>query len=105
MSRLRIVLIGLAGVALVATAAAFVAGWGARALLPPAVWAAVLLAALVFERYRYKPLAAAPPGADWHDTGERFRDPRTGREVKVYSDPVTGARAYVSPPGGSSPHG
>jgi hypothetical protein len=93
----RAAVVGLAVAALCATAAAFLTGFGAVSLFPPALWLLLLLVALLFERYRYKPLVEAPPGPDWADTGERFRDPRTGREVRVFSQPATGRRAYVSP--------
>ena len=46
---------------------------------PPAftllIWGAILLAAIVYERYRYKPLATISPGAGWQRTSERFVDP------------------------------
>jgi hypothetical protein len=35
------------------------------------------------------------PGAGWTPTGERFRDPRTRRILRVWIDPATGARHYV----------
>jgi hypothetical protein len=34
------------------------------------------------------------PGVDWHPTGERFRDPRTKRVMRVWEDSA-GARHYV----------
>jgi hypothetical protein len=34
------------------------------------------------------------PGADWHATDERFRDPRSGRIMRVWVDGA-GARHYV----------
>jgi hypothetical protein len=35
------------------------------------------------------------PGAGWQPTGERFRDPRTRRVMRVWVDPASGARHYV----------
>jgi hypothetical protein len=35
------------------------------------------------------------PDAGWRPTGERFRDPRTRRVLRVWVDPATGARHYV----------
>jgi hypothetical protein len=66
---------------------------------PPAftllIWGAILLAAIVYERFRYKPLAPASPGADWQRTSERFVDPDSGKTVTVYLQPGSGERQYV----------
>jgi len=35
------------------------------------------------------------PGADWQPTGERFRDPRTRKVMRVWVDPA-GERHYVA---------
>jgi hypothetical protein len=35
------------------------------------------------------------PEAGWRPTGERFRDPRTRRILRVWVDPANGARHYV----------
>ena len=61
-----------------------------------AVWAAILLVGLLIERWRYKPLAARPPGPDWEKTDERFVDPETGKLVTVYFHPTTGERRYIA---------
>ncbi len=37
---------------------------------------------------------ADKPRADWRPTGERFRDPRTNRVMRVWED-ASGARHYV----------
>ncbi|HZE03654.1 MAG TPA: DUF1707 domain-containing protein [Solirubrobacteraceae bacterium] len=37
---------------------------------------------------------ADAPAADWRPTAERFRDPRTGRVMRVWEDPA-GGRHYV----------
>ncbi len=61
-----------------------------------AVWAAIFLIGLVVERWRYKGLAATPPGPDWQRTDERFVDPETGKLVTVYFHPRTGERRYIA---------
>jgi len=60
-----------------------------------AFWGVLLLIGLAIERWRYKRLAARPPGPEWQATGERFVDPETGRLVTVYFQPATGERRYV----------
>src|SRR5207244_13410223 len=57
------------------------------------VTGAVVLAAVLFERGRYRP--AVTPGGSWQETGERFVDPTTGQLMKVRYNPQTGARDYV----------
>lgn len=54
---------------------------------------AIVIAALLFERGRYRPTVA--PGGRWEETGERFVDPSTGQLMKVRYNPQTGARDYV----------
>jgi hypothetical protein len=64
--------------------------------MEPAWWlliqAGILLAALVFERSGYHPVA--PDRAALRRTGERFNDPTTGQTIEVWEDPATGAREY-----------
>lgn len=38
---------------------------------------------------------ARQPGAAWLPTPERFRDPKSGQIMRVWVDPVSGARHYV----------
>lgn len=38
---------------------------------------------------------ADAPGAGWVSTRERFRDPGSGRIMRVWVDPADGARHYV----------
>jgi Domain of unknown function (DUF1707) len=38
---------------------------------------------------------AAAPAVDWRPTGERFRDPRTNRVMRVWED-SSGGRHYVA---------
>jgi membrane protein implicated in regulation of membrane protease activity len=58
-------------------------------------WGCALIAAIVFERVRYKRLEAQSPGPGWQRTTERFVDEETGAMVTVYVQPETGERAYV----------
>jgi hypothetical protein len=58
-------------------------------------WGIVLLAALMFERGRYKPASPDHPGPDWIATDERFVDPESGEEVTVFYHPQSGERRYV----------
>ena len=56
------------------------------------IQAAIVLAALVFERRGYRPTAPNP--AALRPTGERFLDPTSGEPTEVWEDPATGAREY-----------
>ncbi|HTL20755.1 MAG TPA: hypothetical protein VL220_08565 [Steroidobacteraceae bacterium] len=49
----------------------------------------------VFERWRYRPHDGRP-GAGWEPTGERFEDPQSGETLRVFYDPRSGERRYVS---------
>ncbi len=57
-----------------------------------AVEAAVLLAFVLLERYRYRPRAKNPSAL--RPTNERMIDPVSGQLVEVWEDPATGAREY-----------
>lgn len=59
------------------------------------IWGAILLAALVYERFRYKPLELKLPGPGWERTSERFVDAESGKTVTVFLEPKTGERRYV----------
>jgi hypothetical protein len=54
---------------------------------------AIVIAALLFERGRYRPVVSRE--GPWQDTAERFVDPTTGQLMKVRYNPQTGAREYV----------
>jgi hypothetical protein len=58
-------------------------------------WGAAFIAAIVFERVRYKRLVGKSPGPGWQRTTERFVDEESGAMVTVYVEPETGERAYV----------
>jgi len=49
----------------------------------------------VFERWRYR-AHDVRPGAGWEPTGERFEDPQSGKTLRVFYDPRSGERRYVS---------
>ncbi|HLY05064.1 MAG TPA: hypothetical protein VKR31_04890 [Rhizomicrobium sp.] len=91
---LRSVLVFLALAAIALGALCLVTGHD-----PPAytllIWGAILLAAIVYERYRYKPLEQSAPRDGWQRTSERFVDPDTGKTVTVYLQPGSGERQYV----------
>ncbi|MGD0142172.1 MAG: hypothetical protein ABSC92_03350 [Rhizomicrobium sp.] len=91
---LRSWLIGI-GLAAVAIGVVILATTG----FPPSIvffcWGAILVLGIVYERFRYKPLETARPGAGWERTTERFIDDETGKPVTVYIQPETGERKYV----------
>jgi len=65
--------------------------------VPLAVWGAIFVFGIVYERYGYKKVIdKIPVGKGWNRTNERFVDDKTGRTVTVYVKPVTGERAYVA---------
>jgi len=65
------------------------------------VMGAVLLLALLFERWRYR--GAASGSGRWHPTEERFVDPESGEVMEVQFDPATGQRRYVKRAAGAQP--
>lgn len=54
---------------------------------------AVLLAAVLLERWRYTRTVNRSTGA-WQATGERFLDPSSSKLVEVFYNPETGERDY-----------
>jgi hypothetical protein len=91
---LRSWLIGI-GLAVVAMGIALIVTTGVSPSLVFICWGGMLVLGIVFERFRYKPLEAARPGAGWERTTERFIDDETGKPVTVYIEPQTGERKYV----------
>ena len=85
-------------------------GPAATAGLGPPIFGAVLLIAVVLERQRYRsetaertgdrvgPGGGEPVGeplpAGFQGTEERFVDPTTNRQMRVFVDPRTGERRY-----------
>jgi Domain of unknown function (DUF1707) len=47
------------------------------------------------DRYRRRHAQSAAPGAAWVPTAERFRDPSSGRIMRVWLDPADDSRHYV----------
>ena len=95
LSALRGALYAVGGLFAAGAALLAMAGCGVAAAWL-AVWALVLVAGLLVERWRYKPLTQSRPGPDWLITDERFVDPETGRLVTVYFHPATGERRYIA---------
>jgi hypothetical protein len=100
------VLLILAGIAVAATTGP--AG-GLVAALSAFVPGAILVAAVLLERTRYRSLSAersgdghgpgggetARPDIRFRPTEERFLDPSTGVPMRVWVDPATGEQRYV----------
>jgi hypothetical protein len=93
---LRATLLVVGGVMLAAAAFGALACWRFSAVIPLAVWGAILAGGLLIERWRYRPLSDNSPGGDWQATAERFVDPESSRRVTVFFNPATGERRYVA---------
>jgi len=90
---LRKAILAYGVLAVIGAVALALAGIVAGLVLYLFVNGAVVIAAVVFERGRYRP--AVTPGGSWQETDERFVDPTTGQLMKVRYNPQTGARDYV----------
>jgi hypothetical protein len=90
---LRKAIIGYGVLAIIGAVALAVAGVLAGLVFYLFINGVIVVAAVVFERGRYRPPAS--PGGRWQETGERFVDPSTGILMKVRYNPQTGAREYV----------
>lgn len=66
---------------------------GHPAVVPMIVLGAVLVLAVLVERWRYRPPTSAASG-EWVKTDERFIDPESGRPMDVLFNPRTGERRY-----------
>ncbi len=65
--------------------------------IPLAVWGAIFVFGIIYERYAYKKVVdKIPTGKGWTRTSERFVDDKTGQTLTVYVKPLTGERAYVA---------
>ena len=93
---LRATLLVIGGVMLAAATFGALACWRLSAVIPLAVWGAILAGGVLVERWRYRPLADSRPGGNWRATQERFIDPESGRVVTVFFNPATGERRYVA---------
>ena len=67
-------------------------------MIPIVVILVVAVIAIVgyFQLHRHGESAA--PHASWERTEEVFRDPSSGRIMRVWHDPVDGSRHYVPEP-------
>ena len=95
---LRAALLVIGGVMLAAAAIGALAGCRLAAMIPLAVWGAILAGGVLVERWRYQRLTDDRPGRNWQATPESFVDPETGRLVTVFFNPATGERRYVADP-------
>lgn len=89
---LRSVVLVLGIIAMAAGALLAAAGTRGPGIYLICIGAAVILGT-VFERWRYR--NAAPAGAHWERTAERFEDPATGETMEVHYDRASGERRYV----------
>ena len=89
---LRIIVLGIGGLAIAAGALLVTAGTRGPGLNLILIGAVVVLGT-VFERWRYR--NSPPAGARWERTGERFVDPASGDTMEVYYDPASGERRYL----------
>jgi hypothetical protein len=96
---LRTLVLTLGGIAVVAGALLVGSGTRGPGIYLICVGAAIILGT-AFERWRYR--NAAPAGARWERTEERFEDPSTGETMEVHYDRASGERRYV-PTGESAP--
>lgn len=62
---------------------------------PMLLFPAIVVAGIVFERFRYDGNATDAAPGDWRVTNERFLDEETGRPVTVWFNSTTGERKYV----------
>ncbi len=90
---LRKAILAYGVLAIVGAIALALAGVGVAVVFYLFVNGAIVVAAVLFERGRYRP--SITPGGTWQETGERFVDPTTGQLMKVRYNPDTGARDYV----------
>ncbi len=100
---MRGVVIGIAILYLVIAVVLLMLNLGGLFVIWSVFEAAVLLAALFFERWRYRPRIDRSKGR-WQRTGERFVDPSTGRTTEVLYNPDTGERDYVDVSPGHNSH-
>jgi hypothetical protein len=91
---MRRIVIGIAVLYLAIAIVLLALGLGGLIVVWSVFEAGVLLAALLFERWRYRPQIDRTKGR-WQQTGERFVDPTTGRTTEVLYNPETGERDYV----------
>jgi hypothetical protein len=104
---LKRLIVGYGIVAVIGAIVMAALGVGSPIVLYLFVNGAVVIAALLLERGRYRPPVSA--SGPWQETGERFVDPSSGELMRVRYNPQTGARDYVPatpdppPQGGGRP--
>jgi hypothetical protein len=91
---MRWFVITLGAIALMVAALLLMTGQDVLTVLWLLVNGCVLIGAILFERWRYRPSIDRSKGR-WQPTSERFVDPGTGRLVDVFYNPDTGERDYV----------
>ncbi|HEY2068450.1 MAG TPA: hypothetical protein VGG48_02750 [Rhizomicrobium sp.] len=91
---LRSLVLGIGVLALVCGLLAIFKG-GYSVSITLGIWGLLIVAGVLFERVRYKPLERSTPGGRWVRTPERFIDDETGAPVTVWLDPQTGERKYI----------
>jgi hypothetical protein len=91
---MRLFVITLGAIALLVAALLLMTGQDVLTVIWLLVNGCVLVGAVVFERWRYRPNIDRSKGR-WQPTGERFVDPGSGRLVDVFYNPDTGERDYV----------
>ncbi len=92
MLRLVAVVVGLA---YLLAAAVVLSTHGSNILLIYLAVAGLLVLGSVFAWRRSAARTTDSDAGYWEMTGERFRDPSTGRMMEIRHNPVTGARDYV----------
>jgi hypothetical protein len=72
-------------------------GAGVGALIVMALEGVLIIVGVLFERSRYRPTITSP-GDHWQISGEKFKDPTSGKTMQVAYDPKTGQRNYIEMP-------
>jgi hypothetical protein len=69
-------------------------GQGLTAAAIVAIEGLLIVGGVLFERKRYRPQVDLAHG-EWQTTGEKFKDPVTGKVMDVVFNPKTGQRDYI----------
>jgi hypothetical protein len=92
-SRIRLILVLYAAVALVGAYFIAMSRLGLLVALYVAINGLIVGIAAILERGRYKPIISS--GQNWEDTDEKFQDDATGKWMAVRYNRQTGERDYV----------
>lgn len=92
-NKIRVVTLSIGALLLVGAVIVAVLGLPGRVPIVMALSGAVVIGLVLGERAGYLP---QPHGDSihWQATGERFRDPTSGKLMEVHYDPATGQRDY-----------